>query len=100
MLLVLEPQKTLIHGPLLLSFYMPFEKELELPELRWRRHLLGSFQQLQQASDRAEPETKRVMKKVYFMAASSLPQSEQLFLHCPQSSDRQRAESHATLPSI
>lgn len=31
---------------------------------------------LQEASDRAEPETKRVMKKVYFMAASSLSQSE------------------------
>ena len=45
MLLVLEPQKTLIHEPLLLSFYMPFKKELELPELRWRRCLLGSFQQ-------------------------------------------------------
>ena len=55
---------------------------------------------LQQANDRAEAQTKRVMKKVYFMAASSLSQSEQLFLHCPQSSDRQRAESHATLPSI
>lgn len=45
MLLVLEPQETLIHGSLLLSFYISFEKEYELPELRWRRHLLGSFQQ-------------------------------------------------------
>lgn len=27
---------------------------------------------LRQANDRAEPQTKRVMKKVYFMAASSL----------------------------
>lgn len=55
---------------------------------------------LQQADDRAEPQAKRTMKKVYFMAASSLSQSEQLFLQCPQSSDRQRAESHVTLPSI
>lgn len=33
LLLVLVAQKTLIHAPLLLSLCMPFEKELELPEL-------------------------------------------------------------------